>query len=177
MTYAVVYSSRTGNTKAVAQAIAASLPQSLLLPAEEAEAALSRDVLFVGGWVDRGTADERTRALLSALSGKRLALFLTLGAYPFSRHALETQLTVWNLAAAQNEVLGCFVCQGRLASGLRERFKSLPPGHPHALSPERLQRYEEAEGRPSPLDLQNAMDFARVIARRVAPFATGTPRG
>ncbi|HML45503.1 MAG TPA: flavodoxin family protein [Clostridia bacterium] len=173
MTYAVVYSSRTGNTRAVAQAVAASLPGCLLLPVEDSAAALACDVLFVGGWIDRGTFDEKTRAFLEALSGKRVALFLTLGAYPFSKHALETQLKVWNLAAEQNEVLGCFACQGKLSPVLHDKFKSLPPGHPHALTPQRLQRYEEAAGRPNPADLQNAMDYARTIAQRVAPYAAG----
>lgn len=177
MTYAVIYASRTGNTMAVAQAIAAALPGCLLLPVEASEPALACDVCFVGGWVDRGTFDEKTRAFLAALSGKRVALFLTLGAYPFSKHALETQLTVWNLASEHNEVLGCFACQGKLSSILRERFKSLPPDHPHALTPQRLQRYEEAADRPNPADLQNAMDYARVIAQRIAPHPTGASHG
>lgn len=170
MKYAILYSSRTGNTEAVARAICSALPGEVLLSAaDDTPDAVDADVCFVGCWVDKGTADEKARELLKKLKGKKLALFVTLGAYPFSKHALESQLAIWKLAAEENEVLGCFACQGRVAPALAEKFKALPPGHPHAMNAARALRHEEAALHPNAIDLRNAMEFARVITQRVIP--------
>ncbi len=170
MKYAVLYSSRTGNTQTVAEAIHAALPSgSALLSVKDVSDASDADVVFFGCWIDRGMADEAARAALLDLEPKRIALFVTLGAYPFSLHALDSQRAVWAHAAERHEVLGCFACQGKVATSLTDRFNRFPAGHPHAMTPARLLRHKEAAGHPGDLDLRNAADYARVISQYVVP--------
>ena len=84
----VLYSSRTGNTKKVAQAIAGALPAGTpCLPVSQAPADLAAyDLVFLGYWVDRGTANAEARAVMEGLHNEHIALFATLGADPRSEH-------------------------------------------------------------------------------------------
>ena len=81
----VVYSSLSGNTKKVAEAVAEVLPSCTLVPVEEAPASVSDfDLVGVGYWVAKGAPDVKTRAWLKGVTNAQLALFGTLGALPES---------------------------------------------------------------------------------------------
>ena len=88
----VIYSSLTGNTKKVGEAIASGLPAGTeAVPVKDVPADLADyDCVFVGFWGDRGTADQATADLLPKLRNKHVALFATLGANPKSPHAAES---------------------------------------------------------------------------------------
>ena len=62
----VLYSSRTGNTKKVAEAIASALPAGTpCLPAAKAPSDIETyDLVFMGYWVDRATANAEARTFL-----------------------------------------------------------------------------------------------------------------
>ena len=88
MKFLIVYSSRTGNTRQVAEALYAAAPDgSTISNVETAPAADGYDVIFVGYWMDRGTADEKSKAYLRTLTKKKVVLFETMGASPASEHA------------------------------------------------------------------------------------------
>ena len=80
----IMYSSRTGNTRRLAEGIATYLPEFevSLLPVEEADALPEADAYLVGYWADRGHADEKSQALIGRLAGKKVGLFGTLGGLP-----------------------------------------------------------------------------------------------
>ena len=65
MTYAIVYSSRTGNTALLAQALKEALPQGdcLYCGAPDAKA-LAAQTIYVGFWTDKGTCDADTAQFL-----------------------------------------------------------------------------------------------------------------
>ena len=82
MSYAIIYSSRTGNTALLAQAIREALPQEECLyfgTLENAEAALAADTLYVGFWTDKGTCDEQIAQFLHSLTRQLVFLFGTAG--------------------------------------------------------------------------------------------------
>lgn len=165
----VVYSSLTGNTRKVAEAIAEVFGEAAdLFPVENAPLADNYDVIAVGFWVDRGTADAKAQAYLQTLHGKKVALFGTLGAYPDSDHAAKSMANAAALLADDNTLLGTFICQGKVNPRLIEKFKDLPAGHPHAMSPEREARHREAAKHPDATDLLNAQALFREIARKAA---------
>ena len=60
MTCAIVYSSRTGNTKQLAEAVQAALPACLYMGPPD-DAALAADRLYIGFWTDKGTCTRRPR--------------------------------------------------------------------------------------------------------------------
>ena len=83
--YSIIYSSRTGNTRLLAEAIRESLPADLCdhFGTDEAGAvesgAVESEKLYVGFWTDKGTADEAALALLKRLKNKKIFLFGTAG--------------------------------------------------------------------------------------------------
>lgn len=80
MSYAVVFSSKTGNTELVAKAIREELGTDgcVYFGMPDAEA-LKAETLYVGFWTDKGTCDGASAAFLSTLEGKRVFLFGTAG--------------------------------------------------------------------------------------------------
>ena len=65
MKFLIVYSSKTGNTKKVAEALARVAPiGSEIHSIEEAGDADGFDVIFAGYWLDRGGVDEKMKKYL-----------------------------------------------------------------------------------------------------------------
>ena len=76
MSYAIVYSSRTGNTRLLAETIRRSLdPADCLYFGEGDPAALAADTIYLGFWTDKGRCDEQTAHFLSQLTNQRVFLF------------------------------------------------------------------------------------------------------
>lgn len=95
----VIYSSRTGNTKQVAEAIVGVLPEGTpCVPVNEAPADLSQyDLVFMGFWADQGNADKAAQAVLKRIDNEKVALFATLGVPPMMPHAKETMVAATGL--------------------------------------------------------------------------------
>ena len=160
----VVYSSRTGNTKKVAQAMAEVMPGCELLPVEKAPSSVEQyDVTAVGYWVDRGMPDAAIRAWLEGVRNARLAFFGTLGAWPDSEHARECMARGEALAlepARGNVVLGSWLCQGRVDPKVLEIMARMA-GDVHPMTEERKARIAEAARHPDDEDCRRAQAFIR----------------
>lgn len=156
----VVYSTRTGNTKKVAEAIATVFGIEAVA-INEAEKITASSVA-IGYWVDKGQPDKDAVTCLKTLEGKRVFLFGTLGAEPDTEHARQCMEMARQLVVDKNEVVGEFLCQGAIDPNLLKMFKKFPPDHPHAMTEERKQRYERAASHPDEADLIAAQEAVRV---------------
>lgn len=152
MSYAIVFSSRTGNTALLAQTIAEALPQKdcLYLGRPDAKA-LDAEMLFVGFWTDKGSCDAEVSAFLKQLHGKKIFLFGTAGfggspAY-FDRilQNVKTQL------AETAEVMGTYMCQGKMPAAVRARYESMEAGDKQRAF---LENFDKALSHPDAEDLQ-----------------------
>jgi flavodoxin len=158
----IVYSSRTGNTRKLAEGIQRGLAEALgqeprIAAVEENPDPAGAEWILVGFWADRGNADQKAVQYLKSLEGRKIGLFGTLGAYPDSDHAGDIRKRAQDLAAEKNALLGCFLCQGRIDPALTGRFKSLPADNPHAMTPERMKRHQEAAKHPDEKDIEAAV--------------------
>ncbi|MFV0617619.1 flavodoxin family protein [Megasphaera sp. WILCCON 0056] len=166
----VLYSSRTGNTEKVARAIAGALPAGTpCLPLSQAPADLAAyDLVFMGYWVDRGTANAEAKAVMTGLHNEHIALFATLGADPQSEHARMCLEHGMALLPDQDAIVGTFVCQGAVDPKVIEMmYKQFPAGHPHGKSPERDALHARAAVHPDEQDLRAAADFAASVLKRL----------
>ncbi|MGL5428628.1 MAG: flavodoxin family protein, partial [Cetobacterium sp.] len=114
---ALIYSSLTGNTKKVGEAIFEVIEgEKTIFSVEEVtpEMIKSYDRVIVGFWVDKGTADSRIRKLLGKTSGKEVAFFGTLGAEPDSDHGKKVYRRVTELCTKNNTLLGGFLSLGKV---------------------------------------------------------------
>ncbi|MDD4733208.1 MAG: flavodoxin family protein [Desulfovibrio sp.] len=152
----VVYSSRTGNTRQVAQqALAAWKGKVDIHPVEQAPSPDGYDVVAVGYWVDKGKPDPRAAGYMAGLAGQRVAIFGTLGASPASGHAEDVRRAALDVVQG-NDVLGSFLCQGRIDP---ELIKVMAASGHHPMTPERRANIEEAAKHPDANDLAEARRF------------------
>lgn len=160
----VVYSTRTGNTRKLAQALYEMLPEPKdLFSIETAPSPDGYDFIALGFWVDRGTADHATLQYIEKIKGKKVGIFGTSGAFPDSDHTRECMESVTQLLAG-NAVLGGFICQGRIDPAVARKMDRLAPEDETA--PNRPDRIAEAARHPNEKDLQNLRAaFAAMLKR------------
>ena len=153
----IVYSSLTGNTKAVADAITEVCPTKPdVFAIQDAPAgAEAYALVIIGYWVNKGLPDAMTLEYMKTLKNKNVAFFGTLGAYPDSEHAKNCMQSAEDrLKEGGNEILGHFMCQGKVDPKLLEMMTT-KMADVHPMTPERQARIEEAKKHP------NQDDFAR----------------
>lgn len=137
MNACIVYSSCTGNTRKVAEALAdtSGLP---CFPVRIAPEPDDFDILALGFWVRKGLPDARALRCMERIRGKHVFFFGTLGAWPHSDHACRCMAATHKiLQAGGNTVVDGFLCQGRVNPQVVAASQR-KGGHP--LSPERLAR-------------------------------------
>jgi flavodoxin len=162
----IVYSSQTGNTRKIAEVIKKAIPDADLYPVETLPSSEDYDLVFLGFWVDKGTADKAAARYMETLVSGNVALFATLGAYPDSDHARESIFRATALIPGCR-VLDSFICQGAIDPRLQERMRKLPPDHPHAVDDRRLKRWKDASSHPDEEDCLQAELWARGVLKQI----------
>ena len=158
----IVYSSKTGNTRRVAEAISKQLPEAELFDVKKAPDPSGYDLVFMGSWIDKGTADKGARTFIKKLKNQRVAIFSTLGAYPDSEHATKSLDAIVELMPTC-DVVDRFICQGAISPKLIKWMKMLPKSHPHAADEARKKRWADAESHPDEEDFKNAQVWAEKV--------------
>ena len=160
----IIFSSLTGNTKKVAYEILKSMPEGTeIYELKEVAHDVEADLLVLGYWVDRAKPNKEMYKFMEGLKGKKIITFGTLGAYPDSEHGSETKKNVTALLGENNELLGNFLCQGRIDPKLTEMFKKMGNKGPHVMTPKRMKMHKESEKHPNEDDFNNARAFVKAI--------------
>lgn len=164
----VVYTSLTGNTKKVAEAVAAALPGAELFPVKDAPDPAAYDFVAMGFWVDKGLPNKEAGEYMRRIAGKKVFTFFTLGASAASLHAKTCAEAAPKAYGEGTLQLGAYWCQGAIDPKLIEWMKKLPEGNPHAPTPEAQKRWAEAAKHPDAADLGAA---AKAAAEALAKAA------
>ena len=76
MKCAIVYSSKTGNTRELAEVLRSCIPQEdLLYFGKPDESALRAERICAGFWTDKGSCDEETAKFLEKIQNREVFLF------------------------------------------------------------------------------------------------------
>ena len=127
MTYAIVYSSKTGNTEQLAKAIRDALgAQDCLYFGPPSAEALAADRIFAGFWTNIGTCDEAMGDFLAKLGGKSVFVFGTAGFGGAQSYFDKIMNSVTARLGEGAEVCGTFMCQGRMPAAVRARYEAMP---------------------------------------------------
>ena len=131
--YSIIFNSKTGNTRKLADAIHEALPQENcdLFGAVEGDIPAS-EILYIGFWTDKGSADKATAELLAKLKNRKIFLFGTAGFGGSKEYFTSILDNVKKLIDESNTVVGEYMCQGRMPDSVRERYikmKEQPDGH------------------------------------------------
>lgn len=151
MSYAIVYSSRTGNTALLAKAVQETLPQADCVycgaPAPEA---LAADTLYVGFWTDKGTCDQAVADFLRQLTGQKVFLFGTAGFGGSEAYFAQIMERVKENLAPGVQVTGTYMCQGKMPQAVRTRYEQMPESPRRAMM---LANFDQAVNHPDAADL------------------------
>ena len=154
MTRCIIYSSITGNTRQLAEAMARA-EGSPLYTVQDAPNPEMFSLLALGFWVRKGRPDDRMLRFMESVRNAKVYLFGTLGAWPDSPHAKRCIQETQRLLSAQgNTVIGHFLCQGKVNPKI---VTASAQKGTHSLTPERAARLAEAEHHPDAQDIANAV--------------------
>lgn len=164
MNCSIVYASQTGNTALVAQAVRRGAGACCAQFGEAGAAAPQGDLVFVGYWVDKGTADQQSRQVLAGLANKRIALFGTCGMGGAPDYYAGIEQRVAALVPESCTLVGSFLCQGKMAQAVGQRYEAALRADPSdARAQAGLENFRRALGHPDEEDLARAERFARQI--------------
>ena len=157
MKYMIVYSSGTGNTEIIAQAIKEELDESSCIYYGKPAGILEHDaeIIFVGFWVFIGTCTEEMKKYLGTLENKKIFLFGTAG-WGGSAVYFEKILTdVKQYISTSNTIIDSFMCQGKMTHNVLERYEKKleeQPEDPNTLS--MIENYNNALPHPDVQDIE-----------------------
>ena len=164
MKTSVVFSSKTGNTQQLANAVAAALPkQELLYTGAPNEAALAADRLYIGFWTDKGSCNREIAAFLKQVKGKEVFLFGTAGFGGDAAYFDKVLTAVKKHLDRSNTVIGTYMCQGKMPQSVRERYMKMKenPEHPANLDA-LIKNFDCALSHPDSDDLEKLRNLCRL---------------
>lgn len=169
MTYTIVYSSRTGNTKLLADGIRSVLPAENCVyfgPVSGAEReAAQADVVFAGFWTDKGSCDEEMAGFLSGIVGKDVFLFGTAGFGGSEEYFSKILRNVGKYLDGSCRLAGTFMCQGQMQPAVRERYEGMVGmGGDGDRVREMIENYDRALGHPNEGDVGRVKREVRQVA-------------
>lgn len=151
MKLAIVYSSMTGNTKRLAEAIRDQVGQCYFgMPSDEA---LTADVIFIGFWAAKNSCGADIKVFIEKLSDKKIFLFGTAGYDNTKEYFDEILNSVKSYVAASNTMIGSYMCQGKVADAMQAKIKDTKPEMYESIK----DKLAEAEFHPNEEDIKLLM--------------------
>lgn len=157
MKYTIVYESRTGNTKELAEVIKEELKGECLYmgkPSEDIDIE-SPDVIFIGSWTDKGTFDEKINQILKHLENKKIFLFGTAG-FESSKDYHDTILeNVKKNISSSNVIIGEYMCQGKMPLAIRNKYENMDQKDVSFNIEEFIANFDKATSHPDSNDIDD----------------------
>lgn len=161
MRSAVVFDSRTGNTKLLAQWIAEEIKDCVYCG--DIDNAVEADTYFVGFWTDKGSCTDKVKNFLESLHGKKIYLFGTAG-FGVSDEYFEKILNgVKVLIPDDNEIMEMFMCQGKMPMVVRDRYEKMLAYPDKAAQAQMLiKNFDMALSHPDEKDRENMIKKLKI---------------
>lgn len=189
--YSIVFSSRTGNTTELAEAVRRALPEGACeyfgsvdgdgncddgcgcagdgdgdrngsSLGSSTGAIPASETLFVGFWTNQGVADQAAQKLLKQLRNRKIFLFGTAG---FGGSEAYFQAILDKTKAFiddNNTVIGTFMCQGKMPQSVRERYVKMKEQPDHMPNLEAMiENFDKALSHPDANDLEKLANAVR----------------
>lgn len=154
MTYSITYSSRTGNTKELAQIINENLNNSIYYGEHDIKA-LDADRLYIGFWTDKGTCDSKTIEFLKQVENKEIFLFGTAGFGESEQYFNQIIDNVKSIIKDNNKIIGSFMCQGKMPQSVRDRYIKLQNNENYEKYQMLINNFDKALEHPNNNDKSN----------------------
>ena len=157
MKYAIVYSSKTGNTAALADRLHDILPHEHCVyfgDTSHYSPELGADLIFAGFWTDKGSCDESIAQFLKTLTNQKVFLFGTAGFGGSPEYFEQILKRVSENLGENTQLVGSYMCQGKMPPSVRARYEAMrtlpaPPENLDAL----IENFDRARSHPDADDL------------------------
>ena len=151
----ITYSSQTGNTKKLADAVNDQFGgDKTFCTINEAPEPNDYDLIVLGFWLQAGKPDPKSSKYLEKIGKNKLFLVATHGAAANSAHAVNAMKQARSLAS-EAQVLGMFNCPGEVNPKVLEKVKAKDPQPPW------LDDADDAIGHPNEDDIENLIGVVR----------------
>ena len=157
MEYSIIYSSKTGNTRLLAETIRNFLTEEncLYYGYPDTKAKLGTRI-YVGFWTDKGDCDGQTADFLTTLRNKEIFLFGTAGFGVDIGYFNRIIDRVSEKIDKSNTLIGSFMCQGKMPLSVRERYEALSKSSAAVPNLQRMiENFDKALSHPDEKDLEN----------------------
>ncbi len=126
----IVYSSKSGNTRKLAEAVFDFLPgEKILKPVIERPDPAEYDFVVIGFWLQAGKSDPASCEYLEKLAPSNVFLFATHGAATDSAHARNAMEVAKELVGT-SKFFGSFNCQGEVKAEFLAKVQKKDPPPP-----------------------------------------------
>lgn len=164
----IVYSSSNGSTKRLAEGIYNNInfkSKTIVDVKDIKDIDIDKyDFICMGYWVDKAMPNKEALEFMTTIKNKPIFLFVTLGAFPESKHAYESVINGENTLCDSNIIYGTYICQGAVSQQIIDMFKQMgEKNSKHIVTPLKMLKYDIGKKHPSKNDI--AVCSERVLER------------
>lgn len=165
MSISIVYTSQTGNTKLLAEAIFNLINKRMVRYFGIIDpAALDADVILAGFPTQRGDCPQPMQELLGKMKNKKVALFGTAGFGGSKEYFDKILNTVASHLPETCQYLGGFMCQGKMQPNVRERYLSMLQNNPQdERIKAMIENFDRALPHPNETDVKNMLAWLKTL--------------
>ena len=168
MKIAIVFDSRTNNTRMLAEAIQETLEDKDIVYFGKAAEDIEADIYFVGSWTDKGCCSEEIQVFLKSLKNRFIAYFETAGFGGSKEYFSRLFDNVLKYIDSSNQVLGSYFCQGKMPESVKKRYLMMLEKNPEDKRIKAsLDNFEKAKTHPDDTDLNKVKDWALSMLERI----------
>ena len=165
MDYSIVYSSGTGNTEILAEAIKEVLPKQecKYFGVSEGEE-IQTKLVFAGFWTNQGTCDSAAKAFLKTLKNKDVFLFGTAGFGGNQEYYDKILDAVNKNLGLSNKIVGTYMCQGKMPNTVRKRYEKTLAENPENYNmQDMIDNFDRAATHPDLVDCNRIKQKVRTL--------------
>lgn len=123
MKYAIVFSSKTGNTASLADRIEKTLgADCCIYKGTPDDKAYEADTLYIGFWTYMGSCGKDIEKFISSTRNKNIFLFGTAGFGGSDAYFSAILANVAKCIDSSCKLIGTYMCQGRMPMAVREKY-------------------------------------------------------
>lgn len=160
MTEAIIYDSLSGNTESLAKEIKSIKKNAYYekINNKLIEELPEYDIYYIGSPIIKGICTDKIKRLLQKIENKKIFLFITTG-YKGEDYYESLTRRILEIIPKSNQILGIFLCQGKMQDAVKERYIKLIQEHPEDKNLKvSLENFEQAKPHPDENDKKDLIE-------------------
>lgn len=160
MTEAIIYDSLSGNTESLAKEIKSIKKNAYYEKINDKliEELPEYGIYYIGSPIIKGMCTDKIKRLLQKIENKKIFLFITTGYKGEDYYELLTR-RILEIIPKSNQILGIFLCQGKMQDAVKERYIKLIQEHPEDKNLKvSLENFEQAKPHPDENDKKDLIE-------------------